>query len=205
MMFDHVKRVTNWTTMACHVYDPNYERILTIACYDFQSEDREAQLVFWRNLNHVMARHGIPEPQFQGFMADSAQANWNAMRIVYGSGDPSIPMEGQERTCYFHWMQSLETRTKKYIVHELQDQHMVLCKQYMDARSSEEAETWYLAIRAWWSSSNATSENGLYHLGLWLSFWHHFYRQWGGFMELVSTFLLWLFSGSTASIFTIFL
>jgi len=152
-----------------------------------------------------MARHGVPLPKFQGFMADSAQANWNAVRIVYGSGDPSIPMDGQERTCYFHWTQSLETHTKKYIVHELQDQHRVLCKQYKDAGSSDEAETRYLAIRAWWSSSNATSENGLYHLGLWLSYWHHRYRQWGGFMELVSTSFLWLFSGSSNVYFTIFL
>ena len=24
LMFDHVKRVNNWTTMACHVYDSQY-------------------------------------------------------------------------------------------------------------------------------------------------------------------------------------
>ena len=149
MMFDHVKRVANWTTMACHVYDASYQRVLTIACCDFQSEDKDAQLVFWKNLNHVMGRHGIHKPQFQGFMADSAQANWNAVRIIYGSGDPKIPMEGRERTCYFHWAQSLEKHTKQYIVHELQDQHKKLCMQYKDARSVTEAETRYLAIKAW--------------------------------------------------------
>ena len=31
--------------------------------------------------------------QFKGFMADSAQANWNAVRIVYRGGDPTVPME----------------------------------------------------------------------------------------------------------------
>jgi hypothetical protein len=25
----------------------------------------------------VLAKHGVPEPKFKGFMADSAQANWN--------------------------------------------------------------------------------------------------------------------------------
>ena len=75
IMFDHIKRVTNWTTMACHVYDATYQRVMTIACCDFQSEDKDAQIIFWKNLNHVMARHGVPLPQFQGFMADSAQAN----------------------------------------------------------------------------------------------------------------------------------
>jgi hypothetical protein len=48
-----------------------------------------------------------------------------------------------------------------------------------------EAETRYLAIKAWWASSNCTSEEGLKHLQLWLAFWHFRYRQWGGFMELV--------------------
>ena len=74
---------------------------MTISCSDFQSEDKDAQVLFWQNLNHVMARHGIPHPTFIGFMADSAQANWNVVRIVYGSGDPKVPMEGRERTCFF--------------------------------------------------------------------------------------------------------
>jgi hypothetical protein len=49
-----------------------------------------------------------------------------------------------------------------------------------------EAETKYLAIRAWWLSSGAASEQGLPRLELWLAFWHFRYRQWGGFMDLVS-------------------
>ncbi len=34
IMFDHVKHVTTQTTMACHVYDLTYCKILTIAVYD---------------------------------------------------------------------------------------------------------------------------------------------------------------------------
>ena len=117
-----------------------------------------------------MARHSIPNPHFKGFMADSTQANWNAIRIVYGNGDLKVPMEGHERTCYFHWTQSLEKHTKQYIKDELQDQHKRLCLQYRDARSMEEAETRYLAIKAWWASSNATLESRLRHLDLWLAF-----------------------------------
>jgi hypothetical protein len=30
-MFDHVKHVQEWTTMACHVYDSMYCKVLTIA------------------------------------------------------------------------------------------------------------------------------------------------------------------------------
>jgi hypothetical protein len=105
MMSDHVKRIKGWTTMAVHVYDETYQRVMTISCCDFQSEDKDAQVLFWKNLNHVMAHHGIPHPTFIGFMADNAQANWNDVRIVYGSEDPKVPMEGCERTCFF----SLET------------------------------------------------------------------------------------------------
>jgi hypothetical protein len=99
MMSDHIKRVAKWTTMACHVYDGTYQRIMTIACCNFQSKDKDAQVLFWHNLNHVMARHGIPKPHFKGFMVDNAQANWNAVRIVYGFGDPKVPIDGREKTC----------------------------------------------------------------------------------------------------------
>jgi hypothetical protein len=44
-------------------------------------------------LNVVVAKHGVPEPKFKGFMADSAQANWNVVRIIYKSGDVAIPIK----------------------------------------------------------------------------------------------------------------
>jgi hypothetical protein len=93
IMFDHVKRIKHWTTMACHVYDSAYCCVMTIAVYDMQSEDASAQMVLWKNLNDVMARHDILEPKFKGFMADSAQANWNDIRVIYGSGDATISMK----------------------------------------------------------------------------------------------------------------
>jgi hypothetical protein len=34
IMFDHVKCVKHWMTMACHVYDSTYCRVMTIAVYD---------------------------------------------------------------------------------------------------------------------------------------------------------------------------
>lgn len=101
MMFDCINLVANWTTMECHVYDSSYQRVLIIACCDFQSKDRKSQIVFQKNLNHVMCRNIVALRQFQGFMADSTQGNQNAIRIIYGSGDPVVPMEGQERTCFF--------------------------------------------------------------------------------------------------------
>ena len=56
IMFDHVKCLKDWTTTACHVYDSRYYKVLTIACCDMQSEDGATQILFWENLNSVMAK-----------------------------------------------------------------------------------------------------------------------------------------------------
>ena len=72
IMFDHVKHVKNWTTMACHVYDSAYCRVMIIVVCDIQSEDVAAQMVLWKNLNDVIVRHGVPSSKFKGFMTDSA-------------------------------------------------------------------------------------------------------------------------------------
>ena len=82
IMFDHVKRLKDWTTMACHVYDSRYCKVFTIACCDMQSEDGAAQIFLGENLNVVMADNGVPNVNFKGFMADSAQANWIAVRTI---------------------------------------------------------------------------------------------------------------------------
>ena len=50
IMFDHVKCLIDWTTMACHVYANRYYKVLTIACCDMQSEDGAAQILFWKKL-----------------------------------------------------------------------------------------------------------------------------------------------------------
>jgi hypothetical protein len=149
IMFDHVKRVRSWTTMACHVYDSTYCRVITIAVCDMQSQDFAAQSVVWKNLNALMAQHGVDKVNFKGFMADSAQANWNVVRIIYGSRDASEKMVDRERTCLFHWTQSLEKHTKADIRQDLQYQHRILCQQYKNAKLMAEVETKFLAIWAW--------------------------------------------------------
>ncbi len=75
LMFSLVKRVQEWTTMACHVYNLVYCKAFTIAVYDMQSESIEAQYVMWTKLNQVMIRFGLAHPNFKGFMVDSAQVN----------------------------------------------------------------------------------------------------------------------------------
>ena len=56
---------------------------------------------------------------FKGFMADSAQTNFNSMRKIFGLEDKNVPMEGKERTCKFHWSMALNRHTKQLIKHEL--------------------------------------------------------------------------------------
>ena len=36
------KRVENWTTMASHVYDSKYCKVMIVAIFDLQSKDAEA-------------------------------------------------------------------------------------------------------------------------------------------------------------------
>ncbi len=188
IMFDHIKRVKEWTMMACHVYEPRYYKVLTIACCDMQSEDHKAQALFWENLNKVMAENGVPNVNFRGFMADSAGGNWMAVRQVYGTGDPHIPMLDKERSCFFHFMANLDKYTTKYIKLSMQAQHKKLCLEYRDCKTQSDADAKYLAIRGWWLSSGAATEDALYSLSEWLGFWHHRYRQWGGQMILVNLY-----------------
>jgi hypothetical protein len=42
IMFNHVKRVQAWMTMAYHIYDPIYCKVMTIVIYDMQFEDTKA-------------------------------------------------------------------------------------------------------------------------------------------------------------------
>ena len=35
-----------------------------------------------------MAKNDVPNVNFKGFMADSAQTDWNAVKLIYSDGDP---------------------------------------------------------------------------------------------------------------------
>jgi hypothetical protein len=72
LIFDHVERVQEWTTMACHVYDATYCKVMTIAVCDMQSEDTKVQCIMWRELNELMRQNGVENSNFKGFMADNA-------------------------------------------------------------------------------------------------------------------------------------
>jgi hypothetical protein len=141
MMFNDVKRVQGWTTMAYHVHDHVYCKIMSIAICDMQLEDTEAQCILWKKLNAIVLKKGVRNPNFKGFMADITQANWNDVCIVYGTRDPIVKLIDKECTYFFHWTQSLDMHTKQFIALKFQDQHTTFCYNYKKAKSLEGANS----------------------------------------------------------------
>lgn len=47
-MFDFVNPLRDLDAMACYVYDNKHCKVLTIACYDYQAKDAQAQIIFWK-------------------------------------------------------------------------------------------------------------------------------------------------------------
>ena len=88
-----------------------------------------------------MAKNGVSKVNFKGFMADNAQANWIAVRMIYGDGDPTLPMVARERICFFHWSASLDKVIQKYIKPSLMFQHKQIRKNYKDDKTMDDAET----------------------------------------------------------------
>ena len=115
-MFDHVKCVKRYTTFACHVYDSCHCKVMTIALCDMISETHDAQAYLWHD---VMAKHKVHNFNFKGFMADSTQANWNVVREIYGTGDKTVPMQENERSCLLHWTKCMQRATNNSSSHSL--------------------------------------------------------------------------------------
>ncbi len=88
---------------------------------DMQFEDIEAQQIKWTKFTKIMLKHGFTKPNFKRFMVNNIQTNWNAIKIVYGFGDPFIMMVDKECTYLFHRTQSFNRHIKKLLKLELQD------------------------------------------------------------------------------------
>ena len=160
-MFDHVKHIDKWTTLGAHVYDPLHYKVMTICVCDMKLEMADHQKQMWTSMPAVMEKHGLKKVEFAGFMADSAQANFNAVHEIFKSGDKFVPMIGKERTCQFHWLMALDQHTKQYIKPELQVMHKRLCYEYQMCRSKAAAAALMEAIKVWWYSSRGVSKSGL--------------------------------------------
>ena len=172
IMFDHVKRVASWTTIVCQVYDNKYCKVMTIALCDMQSQDAEAQELFWVQLNRVMRKNVVKNTNFNGFMADRTGANWHVVQKVYDSGDPYVPMEDRVRTCLFHWTKCLQQKTSRHILLGFQDQYIIMCKGWKNSRRSRGAVQHHSSMVAilteegrrtlndWWCFGTSGTGNG---------------------------------------------
>ncbi len=91
-MFDHVKHVQEWTTMAYHIYDLVYYKVLAITINDMQSKSVEVQCVMWKKIDQMMLKFGFANPNFKGFMANNAHpiGMLFGLRIVYSSRNPFV-------------------------------------------------------------------------------------------------------------------
>jgi hypothetical protein len=41
-------------------------------------------------LNIIVLKKGVTNPNLKGFMANTAQTNWNIVYIIYGIGNPIV-------------------------------------------------------------------------------------------------------------------
>jgi hypothetical protein len=49
-----------------------------------------------------MKKRGVQNVDFKGFMVDCVEGSFNAIKTLFGSGDPKLLMENQECTCLYH-------------------------------------------------------------------------------------------------------
>lgn len=155
-----------------------------IAICETKEEDADTQILFWESLNSVVAASGYAPPDFAGFMADEAGANWIAIRTVYNGGPDSI-MEGRERSCLFHWQQSLQKYTKKFVPSSKQREHIDLCEKWRCSATKELASSFSTSIKNWWNLNlQAESITGLKR---WLGWWEERILHWGTMGRKVST------------------
>ena len=96
------------------------------------------------------------------------------MRQVFNNGNV---LEGQERSCLFHWTDSLNKHTSKYVQPGFQDEHKHICTQWRTARTEDDASALFRKLRGWWASGKEADKNILC-MECWLSWWHLRYPYW---------------------------
>ena len=155
---------------------------MVIAICESKEEDTESQILFWNQLNSVMQKQGYPRPEFAGFMADEAGANWNAIRTVYNGGPENV-LVGRERSCLFHWEQSLQKHTKKYVIPAYRTKHIELCEKWRLAETEDRAHLYVLSIQNWWIKGCVLQEN-ISAMKRWFDWWKCRISHWGSLNEV---------------------
>lgn len=155
---------------------------MVIAICETKEEDADTQILFWQSLNSVMQMEGFPDADFAGFIADEAGANWIAIRTVYNGGPEHI-LEGRERSCLFHWEQSLHKHTKKSVLPQHRGAHIELCELWRLAKSRQAATLQAKTIKKWWEEGHVLKEN-IKDLKRWFNWWDQRILHWGSLNEV---------------------
>jgi hypothetical protein len=69
MMFDYIKHVQGWMTMACHIYDQIYCKFMMTIVYDMQSKEMEVQCMLWKKLNALVEKK-------KGWVRPCSKGSW---------------------------------------------------------------------------------------------------------------------------------
>jgi hypothetical protein len=88
------------TAMGAHVHD-SFCCLLTIVLFEMKAKFFDSQSLLWSCLNEQMMRVMLPKHDFHGFMVNATSVNDNAIHNTY-DGDPNVPLEGKECTCFYH-------------------------------------------------------------------------------------------------------
>lgn len=116
-------------------------------------------------------------------MANEAGANWATIRTVFNGG-PNNVLVGRERSCLFHWEQSLQKHSKKLVRKEVLQQHLDMCEAWQKSPSIALANKQADKIRSWWNL-NVAQEN-IKPLERWFKWWELRISHWGNLNPHVS-------------------
>ncbi len=115
-------------------------------------------------------------------MADEAGSNWAAIRAVFNGGPDNV-MVDRERSCLFHWEQSLQKHTKKHIGKDKVQTHLNLCEAWRNLQTVDSAKDQATVIRRWWRE-NVLQDN-IISLERWFKWWEMRIDHWGNISNQV--------------------
>ena len=109
-------------------------------------------------------------------MSDEAGANWVAIRTIFNEG-PDNMMDGRERSCLFHWEQSLQKHSKRLVSKENFQVHLDMCEVWRKSPTDILAREQANKIKRWWKE-NVPPEN-VKPLERWFKWWETRIAHWG--------------------------
>ncbi|CAM6096679.1 unnamed protein product [Calypogeia fissa] len=183
LMFDIMHRCTGgWLTLNSHIYDHHLPALSTIFTCELKAQDPESQETAWRLMVDVASRNGVREVNIKGFMADNAEAGWQAVHRVFFNG---LPDPSREQSDLFHFKQSFVLHANEGIPFEKREEHKLMWDRMHDAPNMVLVYRIKDEITDWWKAGNYV-ERKLMMLICWIAWWVIQWRQWANWLRRVS-------------------